>query len=207
MRWLLVRDVMTTEVRSVRLSTPVNDIARILDGRGVTGVPVVDGECTVVGVVSEADLLAKRFPEHRRWAFRRSRRDATVARELMTAPAITIGVGEPLVAAARAMIAHHIKRLPVVDRYGKLQGVLSRSDLIRVFVRSDEELRDEITREVVERVLGTSGKAVRVEVADGVATLRGQLAHKSLIPVAVSLARRVPGVVDVVDELSFALDG
>ncbi|TNC24826.1 CBS domain-containing protein [Amycolatopsis alkalitolerans] len=207
MRRLLVRDVMTADVHSVRRTTPFKDVARILAGREITALPVVDDESTVVGVVSEGDLLYKEIPE-RRWArpLRRARHEAKVAGELMSAPAVTIGPDESIVEAARLMTGRHVKRLPVVDRYGKLQGVVSRSDLIRIFVRDDGELREEIEREVLDRALCVPAGTVSVTVTDGVVSLAGQLERKSLVPVALSLTHQVPGVIDVVSELSYALD-
>ena len=209
MRRLRVRDVMTTDVRSVRRSTPVKDIAVQLAGRKISAVPVVDDERTVVGVVSEADLLPKQFPPGR-WALprRRARHDARVAEELMTAPAVTIGPDESIVECARRMTHQHVKRLPVVDRYGKLVGILSRADLISVFVRSDSSLREEIVQDIFTEILLIPAQQAEAAVAvdDGVVTLTGQLDRKSSIPIAVSLTRRVSGVVDVVNKLTFAFD-
>ncbi|NKQ51824.1 CBS domain-containing protein [Amycolatopsis sp. K13G38] len=209
MRRLRIRDVMTPDVRSVRRTTPVKDVAVILAGRHVSAVPVVDDERTVVGVVSEADLLPKQVPPGR-WALRRSRAryGARTAEQIMSAPARTIGADESIVEAARVMTHEHMKRLPVVDRYGKLMGIVSRSDLVALFVRDDESLREEIVRTVFVEVLMLSGKQAEaaVDITDGVATLTGELERKSLVPIAVALTRRVPGVVDVVDHLTFASD-
>lgn len=209
MRTPQVRDVMTSDVRSVRRSTPVKDIAVQLAGRKISAVPVVDDERTVVGVVSEADLLPKEFPPGR-WTLprRRARHAARVAEELMTAPAITISPDESIVECARRMVRKHVKRLPVVDRYGKLMGIVSRADLVGVFVRSDESLREEVMRDVFTEILLIPAQQAEAAVAvdDGVVTLTGQLDRKSTIPIAASLTRNVPGVVDVVNKLTFAFD-
>ncbi|HVV29848.1 MAG TPA: CBS domain-containing protein [Mycobacteriales bacterium] len=204
MRSLRVRDVMTSEVRSVRRTTPFKAVAELLTGYGVSAMPVVDGERTVVGVVSEADLMRKQLP-HRRWP--RSRKlDARTAAELMTSPAVTAGPDMRVPEAARRMTHEHVKRLPVVDAYGKLLGIVSRADLIAVFVRGDAELAEEIGTEVVERALCLPRTDITVAVEDGVVTLSGRLERKSLVPIAESLTARVPGVVGVVNELSFAFD-
>ena len=209
MRYLLIRDVMTADVRSVRRSTPVRDIAEILSGGKISAVPVVDGERTVVGVVSEADLLSRALPPGR-WASRRrrARYAADVAEQVMTAPAVTVGPDDSIVEAARRMMRGHVKRLPVVDRYGKLMGIVSRADLIGVFVRGDESLREEIVRDVFMDVLRLpENEAERVVmVDDGVVALTGQVERKSFVPIAVYLTSRIPGVVEVVDRLSFVLD-
>ncbi|WP_431873452.1 CBS domain-containing protein [Amycolatopsis sacchari] len=207
MRRLLVRDLMTTAVRSVRRTTPVKDVVGILVGAGISAVPVVDDERTVVGVVSEADLMDKEVPAGR-WSgrHRRARSSARTAEDLMAAPVSTIGPEESIVEAARRMSRRHVKRLPVVDRYGKLEGVLSRSDIVRIFARGDEELREEIAVEVFERALCVPEGDVSIEVTDGVATLTGRLKRRSAVPIAETLTRQVPGVVDVVCRLSFDFD-
>jgi CBS domain-containing protein len=124
----------------------------------------------------------------------------------MTAPAITVTGDLTITEAARRMIRHGVKRLPVVDRYGKLVGIVSRADLIRAFARGDEELLAEVREEVLERALCLAPGTVRADVSDGVVTLTGELDRKSLVPIAVSLTRQVPGVVDVVDRLTFTFD-
>lgn len=143
MRVMTVRDVMTSGVFSVREATPVTNVVRIMDGRRVSALPVVGDGRQVVGVVSEADLLPKRIGRPMgllaRAAWRR-KAAGRVARDVMTAPAITLTADVTVTEAARRMVRHGIKRLPVVDRYGKLVGIVSRVDLIRAFARSDEEL-------------------------------------------------------------------
>ncbi|WP_327302830.1 CBS domain-containing protein [Streptomyces sp. NBC_01298] len=122
---------------------------------------------------------------------------STLAKDLMTAPAVTVGPGATLSQAARLMAERHIKRLLVVDPDGTLQGIVSRTDLLRVFLRPDSELVDEIRREVVGRLFPLAQHRVRVDVHHGVVTLSGGILDASLIPVAARLARAVEGVVDV----------
>ncbi|KAA9160223.1 CBS domain-containing protein [Amycolatopsis acidicola] len=204
MKTTRVRDVMTSEVHSVRRTTPFKAVAGLLAGYRISAMPVVDDERTVVGVVSEADLMREQVPP-RRW--RRSReRDARTAGELMTSPAITATADTTVAEAARRMTRGNVKRLPVVDAYGKLVAVVSRADLIALFARPDEELREEIELEVVERALCVPRASISVSVTDGVATLSGKLERKSLVPIAETLAARVPGVVGVVGDLSFDFD-
>lgn len=205
-----VRDVMTREVYSVRKSTPISDITRILAGRGISAVPVVDNDRDVVGVVSEADLLLKQIETpasgHARFPGIRSKADGRVAQDVMTSPAVTVEADLPLTEAARRMVGHRVKRLPVVDRYGKLTGIVSRADLVRAFVRTDSEIRDEVDRDILEIVRRPSQGVVLAEVTDGIVTLRGKVERRSQAVLLDVLVRRVAGVVDVVDRVDFAWD-
>jgi CBS domain-containing protein len=159
----------------------------------------------VVGVVSEADLLCKeeysdgylgRYGQAGHLAEVR-RADAVTAGELMSAPAVTVAPDATLAHAARVMARTGVKRLPVAGRDGTLQGIVSRSDLLKVFLRDDSDIDEEVRREVVVRLFGTHTEAVRVEVHDGVVTLTGRVHETALIPLAARLARTVAGVVDV----------
>ncbi|MFE2324429.1 CBS domain-containing protein [Streptomyces sp. NPDC059385] len=200
-----VADVMTTEVLAVTPSTGFKDIAAALERRKVTALPVIEGEGRVVGVVSEADLLPKEeFHEHRPGLVEGVRRlgdtakaGSTLAEQLMTTPAVTIRPDATLPQAARLMARRHVKRLPVVDADGTLMGIVSRADLLKVFLRTDEELTAEIRESVVERLFPLSHASVTVTVEHGVATLSGRVRDRDLIPVAERLARSVEGVVDV----------
>jgi CBS domain-containing protein len=160
-------------------------------------------------MVSEADVLRKQEEHFRRFGTglpRRSRRERVQARarsagELMTSPAITIHPEAPLGAAARLMNGNNIRRLPVVNEAGKLIGIVSRRDLLRVFLRSDDEIAGEI-REAISTILLDEVDGMSVTVRHGIATLSGTLARKDLIPVALRLASDVDGVVTVLDKLS-----
>jgi CBS domain-containing protein len=140
-RWT-VEDVMTIEVVSVRPDASFQVVADLLLSRGISAVPVVDADSRVLGVVSEADLLAKlefvdgddeRPPD----PAARHKIAATVASELMSAPAVTIGDAASVVEAAKLLESAGVKRLPVVDDSGRLVGIVSRHDLLRVFRHSD----------------------------------------------------------------------
>ncbi|KOG87852.1 CBS domain-containing protein, partial [Streptomyces varsoviensis] len=124
---------------------------------------------------------------------------ALTAGELMTTPAITVHADATLAQAARVMARRGVKRLPVVDRHGLLEGVVSRSDLLKVFLRDDEDIAEEVTRTVVARPC--LRQTVTVDVAEGVVTFGGALRDRSLVPVIARLARGVEGVVDVRVEL------
>ncbi|MFJ5708092.1 CBS domain-containing protein [Streptomyces sp. NPDC093105] len=209
-----VADVMTKKVIAVRPDTSFKEIVAAMERWKVTALPVLEGEGRVVGVVSEADLLLKEeFHDHRLGMVEQlRRRDATAkagsdrAADLMSAPAVTVGPGAPLSHAARLMATRRVKRLPVVDRGGVIQGVVSRSDLLKVFLRPDEELADEIRREVVGHLFPLSRDRVGVRVDAGVVTLTGDVRDSTLIPVAERLARAVEGVVDVRCGLTLATE-
>jgi CBS-domain-containing membrane protein len=213
-----VVSLMAMDVAVVSPDTPFKQVARMLASRRVNGMPVVDAGRRVLGVVSTADLLINesrheprgplvRLASVLRWRARAKAR-ATVAGELMTAPAITVGADADVVQAARLLEQHKINRLPVVDGDGRLLGIVGRAELLRVFLRPDEEIAAEIVHEVFERELGitVTPATVQVKVRDGVVTMSGELGYRSQIPTAVALARRVDGVIDVLAELTWHVD-
>ncbi|MFF0204286.1 CBS domain-containing protein [Streptomyces sp. NPDC005017] len=201
----LVNDVMTQTVVSVGREAPFKDVVGVMGQWRVSALPVVEGEGRVVGVVSEADLLPKeefrdsdpaRFDQLRRLSDL-AKAGAVTAGELMTSPAVTVRADATLAQAARVMARHRVKRLPVVDAHGVLEGVVSRADLLKVFLRADEEIADEVRREVVSHLFPAPPEPVLVDVTDGVVTLTGRVRDTSLVPVAARLVRAVEGVVDV----------
>jgi len=119
------------------------------------------------------------------------------AEELMTCPAITVAPDTSLARAARIMTRTKVKRLPVVDEDGVLKGIVSRSDLLKIFLRNDEDIAEEVRREVVGLLFPAPLEPVRVEVHDGVVKLTGRIKDTALVPVAARLAQAVEGVVDV----------
>jgi CBS domain-containing protein len=201
----IVGDVMTTAVVSVAPDTPFKEIVRILQQRHVSAVPVVAAAGAVVGVVSEADLLPKeefRDSDPSRIAQLRRLDDmvkagSVRAAQLMTAPAVTVDADATLSRAARVMAKAKVKRLPVVDSEGHLCGIVSRGDLLQVFLRDDEDIAREVRREIVPSLFPGEPPAVLVKVADGTVTLSGRVADTSRVPVAARLVRSVEGVVDV----------
>lgn len=217
MRRATVRDHMTADVVGLRPDDGFKEIVRALAGRGVSGAPVVDAAGKVLGVVSEADILHKEefktvseeprhYFESRRRRIARAKAAGETAAELMTAPAVTVTPDTPLVKAARVMADRGIKRLPVVRADGTLAGIISRADVMGVFLTPDDRIRDEIVAEVIKRSLWEDPASVHVAVDEGVVTLSGQVELKSLVPLTIALTRAVDGVVDVVDELSYARD-
>src|SRR6266540_2794232 len=149
-----VEDVMTAEVVTVEQGTPFKAIVRLLEEQRISAVPVVDEHGTVVGVVSEADLLAKeRYPHGRnglsaveglrnRTALHKA--EGVIAAELMSSPPVTARLGSTIGEAARLAASAGVKRLPVADEQRRLVGIVTRSDLLKVFMRPDEEIRREV---------------------------------------------------------------
>ncbi|MFE0186842.1 CBS domain-containing protein [Streptomyces sp. NPDC059008] len=199
-----VSDVMTRPVVAVDHGARFKEIVETMEQRKVSALPVLAGEGRVIGVVSEADLLPKegfreRDPE-RLERLRRSddvrRAEAVTAGELMTSPAVTVRADATLAQAARTMARESVKRLPVVNADGLLVGIVSRADLLKVFLRSDDDLAQEV-RHVMAQLFASPAKDLEVTVVDGVVTLSGDLRDRSLVPVVARLVRGVEGVVDV----------
>lgn len=204
-----VKDVMTSDVVTVRPETSLKDVAAILTERRISGAPVVDASGKVVGVVSEGDILFKeRGPSERTgllaWfadpydVAEQLKLAARTAGEAMTAPAKTIAPWRPVSSAAAEMLDEGVNRLPVVDDEGRLMGIVTRADLVRAFVRTDAEIVREVREKVLERaLLLETPETVTVGVDGGVVTLDGFVelrADAELIP---TLVARLPGVVDV----------
>ncbi|MEV0584526.1 CBS domain-containing protein [Nonomuraea sp. NPDC050310] len=213
-----VQDVMTCEVVAVDEKAPFHTVAELLIQNAVSGAPVLDGDDRVVGVISEADLLRKQefkqqyygddyrpplrarvrhLTDHERGAYTKS--FGETARDLMTSPAVVTTQDTSVVAAARLMDKHGVKRLPVVDAQGRLVGLITRRDLIRVFVRNDETIR----LDVVKGLPLHAAARIDVTVTDGVVTLTGQVEKHSQAALAARHAENVDGVVALRDEVTW----
>jgi CBS domain-containing protein len=208
-----VRDVMTTTVVTVDRITPYKDIVRLLAEHRISGVPVLMMGRQVAGMVTEADLLAAqeqnarhlRFTARRPWWPREPRHPGLTAGQLMSAPAITIGPDATVPAAARLMDARHLRRLPVAGGDGVLLGIVSRRDLLSVFLRPDADIAADVRR-VLSDVPLAAPEAVDVSVRNGVVTLAGTVPpaggqQDGLIPLTIRLMWNVDGVVDIVDKI------
>ncbi|WP_046499619.1 CBS domain-containing protein [Streptomyces odonnellii] len=201
----IVSDVMTHTVVAVGPRAGFKEIVGAMERWKVSAVPVLTGDGRVAGVISEADLLPKeefrdadpsRMEQMRRLGDLRKAGAAT-ADELMSAPAVTVREDATLAQAARTMARGRLKRLPVVDASGMLRGIVSRCDLLKVFLRPDEDLAEEIRTEIVDRLFLLSQNTVDVSVEDGMVTLSGRVRDTALVPLAARLVRAVEGVVDV----------
>ncbi|WP_426405190.1 CBS domain-containing protein [Streptomyces sp. R-07] len=191
MKHMKVGGLMTDDVVFAIPTTSVREVARMLAEHDISGVPVVDEDDRVVGVVSESDLLT---------------RAELTARELMSRPAVTVHAEESVADAARLMVRRGVERLPVVDEEERLVGIVTRRDLLRVHLRPDTEIRRRIREDVLTDAMHLPGDAVDVHVLEGVATLAGRVRRRSQTLTLVELAERVDGVVAVIDRLSFRED-
>jgi CBS domain-containing protein len=206
-----VSDVMTTDVITATEDTSVEELVDLLSTNRVSAVPIVGDDDRVVGIVSQADLLAKvaatgptgaRAPRRRRAA----KAAATSARGLMSAPALSIAPDTPLSAAARKMQAKKVKRLLVTGGSGQLLGIVSRADLLRLYTRPDSAIRQDVIDHVLRRTLWIDTSQVQVHVAAGVVTLTGAVGRRTTAAIAARLTGEVPGVVAVVDEIRYDFD-
>ncbi|MFE7708631.1 CBS domain-containing protein [Streptomyces sp. NPDC057486] len=213
MRHRDIGELMTREVVTVPGNAAFKDIVRTLTEHQVSAVAVVDTVGHPLGVVSEGDLLPKSAdqgdflrslpaPEPRE----REKAEGTRAEELMSAPAVCARADWTVAEAARLMEAQSVRRLLVVDEADTLVGIVSRRDLLKIFLRDDETIRHEITGDVLDLTLHQDPGAITVEVTDGRVELNGSVRFKSLIPVIERLCRTVDGVVHVAQHLGYAVD-
>jgi CBS domain-containing protein len=206
-----VKDVMTADVVGVRRDTSFKDMVGMLSMSRISALPVVDEAEHVIGVVSEADMLIKEADQGSDPGFftgLRRRRDhekaaGICAADLMSSPAIVIRPDEPVQHAARLMYDRGVKRLVVVDEAGHLVGIVSRSDVLGVFGRPDEDIHREITGQVILSAFLTDPRLFDVTVRDGIVTIAGQPETRELGQEIVAAVRRLDGVVAVHDQLSY----
>jgi CBS domain-containing protein len=208
-----VADVMTRTVVVVAGSAPFKEVVRAMREYHVSALPVTDPDGLVIGVVSEADLMLREDPSvleshffegHTRREERR-KAEASIARDLMTTPAVTIGPQAPIADAARLMHERAIKRLPVIDLEGRIVGVVSRVDLLAEFLRDDGDIETEVIRVLADDLAITPGQILSF-VDDGVVHLEGRVEMRSQVPTIWRAVRAVPGVVGLDERLTWELD-
>ncbi|ATL32236.1 CBS domain-containing protein [Streptomyces formicae] len=216
-----IGSVMTSEVVSARYGTPFKEVARLLDTHRISGLPVIDADDKVIGVVSETDLLVREAeapaPEQppRRFRLRRkhpvarkdrSKATARTAGQLMSRPPVCVHSGKSIAEGARRMAQHRVERLPVIDDEDRLVGIVTRRDLLQVFLRPDDGIRHEVIEQVLVQALWLAPQTIDVQVRDGVVTLDGQVERRSEVPIALHMTREIDGVVAVVDKLTYRVD-
>jgi CBS domain-containing protein len=207
-----VEDVMTTTVVTVDRLTPYKEIARLLAEHQVSGLPVLAGGWQVIGVVSETELLAARDTvarrgraAARRGRVRRSPHAALTAGELMNAPPVTIRPAATISAATRMMTTHHVASLPVTGAARQLIGIVSRRDLLSVFLRPDDDITRDVRR-VLDETAFAGPEELIVTVRHGIVTLAGMTGPAlpgpgrpaDPMPAALRLIWEIDGVVEVV---------
>ncbi|MFF8378443.1 CBS domain-containing protein [Streptomyces sp. NPDC015661] len=207
MRHRRIDRLMTRDVVSVRGDTPFKEVARVLSRHRVTAVPVLGGDGRVVGVVSEGDLLRKTADQTAApdglpavpglEAWERAKAEGTRAEELMSAPAVCARPEWTVAEAARLMEVQGVRRLVVVDAEDRPVGIVSRRDLLGVFLREDDDIRREIVEDVLGDTLRLEPGALTVEVRDGRVELGGSLPFRRMIPAIERMCATVDGVVSV----------
>jgi CBS domain-containing protein len=211
-----VSDVMTSRVHVASPLAPFKLLVRLIEENRVSAIPIVDHEGMPVGIVSESDLLLKErrleLDSSRDLLHAQKRRQdrvkaaGTIASDVMTHPAITVPLDTSLSEAARLMQQKNVRRLVVVDERGRIAGIVSRSDLLQVFLRSDEELREEIVSKVIPAVQVAPEGGVKVEVSWNIATLSGEVDRRSDAQILTRMTKDLDGVVGVVDHLTYRWD-
>ena len=214
MRQLKVRDIMRPDPVAVTPTTPLKSLAGILVEQGVGAVPVVGLRGTVIGVVTQFHLLKKEelkelpsghFGFWRTYFSHRPDTTETVG-EVMTTTPETVRTEASVAEAAMLLDRHQVGCLPVLDDDGKLVGVVTPRELLKVFLRPDEEIRADIEENALRRELGASPALVKVTVHDGVAKVSGEVPYKSMLPLVLPAVRAVDGVIDASTELDYAVD-
>ena len=211
-----VRDIMTTDPIAVAPGTLLKEAARLMVRNQVSGLPVVDEDGVVVGILTEGDFLRQEANRDR--PYRLSLLDAlfgdgepdgptaeTVA-EVMTENVVTIAPEATLGEAARIMSRRSVKRLPVIDDEGDLIGIISRADVVNAFTKPDDVIEDEIREDVVRRLLFIDPDTLEVSVQDGIVTLAGELENRTETQLLEELTRRIAGVVRVESSLGYRVD-
>ncbi len=206
-----VNDVMTTTVVAVKKGASYKEMAALLRRYRVSAFPVLDDDQRVIGIVSEADLLAKEALNADRGGAINAlvhhkelkKADGETAGDLMTSNVVTVKPDDTVEQAARLMYHLQVKRLPVVDAGGYLVGIVSRADLLTVFDRPDQEIRAEIVDDVILHEFLIDPAVFAVTVADGVVTIQGTPETADLGRNLMNRIRHVSGVVAVRDELNW----
>ncbi len=215
----IVSDVMTRPVISIDPTTPIRDVALLLVEHRISGLPVVNAEGAVLGVISEGDLLIKEsgpgavphrplarlFGESRATQQALSRVAARTAGDAMSSPAITIDAAAPLQAAAALMVSKRVTRLPVTQD-GALVGIVTRADLVRAFLQSDEDLTEAIRRDILLRTLWVDPGTFEIAAHDGIVAVRGRVDRRSTAAMLTRFIATVPGVVAVEADVSWTID-
>jgi CBS domain-containing protein len=211
-----VADVMTERVHVAGPLTPFKLLVRLIQENRVSAIPIVDVNGFPMGIVSESDLLLKERRHElesepdllhlRRRQRERAKADGLVASDLMTTPPITVSSTAGLTLAARMMQVRNVRRLIVVDERGRIAGMVSRSDLLQVFLRTDEELRDEVVDRLIPALMLSADQPVGVDVRYNVVTLTGEVDRRSDAEILARMARELDGVVEVVSQLTYKWD-
>ena len=212
-----VKDVMSEHPITVGPETSLKEVAKTFAEHRISGAPVVGPEGTVLGVISEADVVVKEMgPDASRHgllarllfadADADPRGAAKTAGDAMTSPAITTMPNRSIAEVACTMVDRGVKRLPVVDEHGTLVGIVSRGDLVRAFARSDADVEREIREDVVAGMFWVDDPGLEIRVDQGNVRLAGRIARRTDCELLPGVVARVPGVVSVTSTLRWRYD-
>ncbi|MGB5167179.1 MAG: CBS domain-containing protein [Acidimicrobiia bacterium] len=208
-----VVDVMTTDVITAQPGWSLKQAARVMIDAGVSGLPVIGDNGIVVGIITEADFIeteAGRTIGRQRlfdtvFGEKRTRTPSTVEAAMTRSP-IVVDRNTTIAQAARLMTDRRVKRLPVVDPNGRLDGIVSRADILVAFARDDEAIADDVQRGVIRRILMLESRDVSVHVSDGVVMLSGQVPNRSDAELLEELVGRIEGVIQCESDLVWSFD-
>ncbi len=207
-----VLDIMSIDVLTVSPEESLKAAARLMVERGVSGLPVVNAEGKLVGIITEADFLEREADRsHRRLLDALMHKPDTVSEaetvgQVMSTHPVVIYPEASVTEAARVMSHHHVKRLPVVNDEGRLQGIISRGDVVTVFTRPDDVIEDEVREDIIDRVLLLDGDSIDVTVDEGIVKLSGRLPTRTDKRLLEEMVRRVDGVVSMESDVTFEID-
>jgi len=197
-----VVDLMTTDVIRVSPSTRIKEAARLMFRHRVSGLPVVDADGRLAGIITEADFLRMEVARDEA----EDPAPVETVGEVMSTGVVTIAPDAEITDAAKTMVIQDVKRLPVVDEDNKMLGIISRLDVVAVFTRPDEVIEDEIREDLLRRVLFVDPDDVVVDVDGGVVTFRGEIGTKNESRILEELSRRLDGVMRVDNQLVWRID-
>ena len=208
-----VVDVMTTDVVAAQPEWSLKQAARVMIDAGVSGLPVIGDNGQIIGIITEADFVeteAGRMIGRQRlfdtvFGEKQTRTPSTVEAAMTRSP-ITVDRNTTIAEAARLMIDRKVKRLPVVDPNGHLEGIVSRGDILVAFARDDEAIADAVERGVIRRILMLESRDVSVHVADGVVMLSGEVPNRSDAKLLEELVGRIEGVIRCDSDLVWSFD-
>jgi len=210
-----VADVMTHGAVSAAADTPYRDLVDMLEMRAINAVPVVDSFDRVLGIVSASDLLHKiefaggvdppRVFESRQHRKDRRKAGGMLAEHLMSSPAVTVSNRTSVAEAARLMESAGVRRLPVIDDLGRLIGMVTNRDLLKVFLRPDDHMKRQILG-VLSTVSGGVASVVSVEVVDGAVLLTGEIERRSVAEAFAERVTAIDGVLSVENRIEWSVD-
>ncbi len=206
---------MSQEIMTITEDAALKEAATVMVKSGVSGLPVIDDDRKVIGIITEADFVMAEA--NRSWGRQRRRllanflgdakpTNAKTVGDVMTRDPHTIDSASTVTEAARKMTDLRVKRLPVVLPDNTLCGIIARADVMGVFARPDDALADEIANDVAIGVLGLSPDDISVAVIDGIASISGHVPSRSESRILEELATRVEGVVTVESSVTWTHD-